>query len=86
MHIVHSLRCSSEVDVCYQIDEIILMYSVVGILYTSMNVFKPCSTTFVRSVVSCYSQVEYDMDDSIDNLTEDWRTIIHIKHIQNCLV
>ena len=48
MHVVCGLRCSSEADVCCRIDEIILMYSVVGILYISVNVFKPHSTTFVK--------------------------------------
>ena len=86
MHVVRGLRCLSKGDVCCQIDEIILMYSVVGILYTSVNVFKLHLTTFVISVVSCYSRVEYDMGDSIDNLTEDWRMVIHIKHVQNCSV
>ena len=86
MHVVCGLRSSSEADVCCQTDEVVLMYSFVGILYTSVNVFKPCSTTFVISVVSCYPRVEDDMGDSIDNLTEDWRMVIHIKHVQHCSV
>ena len=86
MHVVCGLRCSLEADVCCRTDEVILMYSFVGILYTSVNVFKPRSTTFVISVVSCYPRVKDDMGDSIDNLTEDWRTIIHIKHAQHCSI
>ena len=84
MHIVCSLRCSLEADVCCQTNEVILMYSFVGILYISVNVFKPRSTTFVISVLSCYPRVEDDMGDSIDNLTEDWRIVIYIKHSQHC--
>ena len=72
MHVLCSLRSSFEVDVCCRTNEVVLMYSFVGILYTSVNVFKPRSTTFVISVVSCYPQVEDDMGNSIDNLTEDW--------------
>ena len=86
MHVVRGPRCLSEADVCCRTDEIILMYSFVGILYTSVNVFKPRSTTFVISVVSFYPRVEDDMGDSIDNLTEDWKTVIHIKHIQHCSI
>ena len=86
MHVVCGLRCSSEVDVCCRTNEVIIMYSFVVILYTSVNVFKPRSTTFVISVVSCYLRVEDDMGDSIDNLTEDWRTVIYIKHAQHCSV
>ena len=86
MHVFCDLRCSSKADVCCRTDEIILMYSFVGILYTSVNVFKHHSTRFLISVVSCYPRVEDDMGDSIDNLTEDWRTVIHIKHVQNCSI
>ena len=84
MHVVCGLRCLLEADVCCRTDEVILIYNFVGILYTRLvNVFKPRSTTFVISVVSCYPRVEDDMGDSIDNLTEDWRTVIHIEHAQH---
>ena len=86
MHVVCGLRSSSKANVCCRTDEVVLIYSFVGILYTSVNVFKPRSTTFVRSVVSCYPQVEDDMGDLIDNLTKDWQTVIHIKHVQHCSV
>ena len=86
MHVVCGLRCSPEADVCCRTDEIILMYSFVGILYTSVNVFKHRSTRFLISVVSCYPRVKDDMGNSINNLIEDWRTVIHIKHVQNCSI